>query len=666
MAITHHDVMGKHLSVGSKKNYNSCIGKMKDRLTEEETATYLNAEGWLVRPLHHETAARILHECQLRNIEEGSDDMKSQSTASQYSSAMKYWHKESSRLRDFTRDEPIVISPDLVSYLATYATGRRRITADSRAIGEETEASEGRLPIDFSEYKSFARCALAFGVNPRDARLYHGYLILCWNLIARSSTVADLLWNNIGCLNDCITVLYEKGKTNQDGLNKVPWHIYANPDDPLICAVLALGLKLCTETDAFGDIPFKVFPASSSDTSFSSWMKFTAEALYKDPEVLLGVPADRIGTHSLRKGAATYINGLNDGPNPDAIKLRMEHKLGGCDYRYIFRGAGNDMVVGRSVTGMDTTTVEMGVLPPHFKCRVNVSGVISQAFISRSGNSLKRAFPLLIASVIHHWEWLQSNLPETHPFFFSKLYTSGKYAIWKPLVIAGKFDCPETKMRASGLPKIVVSLLETRKVHVAVEAVPQKTADIVLSAISSVGNINLHNEIVLDRTLGPRLDRIEMNISSLTNANLAQRTTPTSSNQFNKFYWKDSWHNYPETFQFPADTCLTLWNLWLFGDANLVNTPYRCLNGTHMADRFQTRLTKTRKVLDNIRTKIDISYEDLTAMGPVEAEKKFLEAFMALYGHIRNFSNMQISNTYKHDLKSRKVVKKQTNPRRSQ
>ena len=106
MAITHHDVMGKHLSVGSKKNYNSCIGKMKDRLTEEETSTYLNAEGWLVRPLHHETAARILHECQLRNIEEVSDEMK-------YSSAMKYWHKESSRTRDFTRDEPIIISRDV-------------------------------------------------------------------------------------------------------------------------------------------------------------------------------------------------------------------------------------------------------------------------------------------------------------------------------------------------------------------------------------------------------------------------------------------------------------------------------------------------------------------------------------------------------------------------
>lgn len=110
MAITYHAVLEKHLSVGSKKNYNSCIGKMKDRLTEEETATYLNADGWLIRPIHHEVAARILHECQRRNIEERSGNMKSQITALQYSSDMKYWHKESNRLRDYPRDEPIIIS----------------------------------------------------------------------------------------------------------------------------------------------------------------------------------------------------------------------------------------------------------------------------------------------------------------------------------------------------------------------------------------------------------------------------------------------------------------------------------------------------------------------------------------------------------------------------
>lgn len=108
-------------------------------------------------------------------------------------------------------------------------------------------------------------------------------------------------------------------------MNRVPWHVYANPKDPLICPVLALGLKICTENDTFDDKPFKLFPSPTSDNTFSTWMRNTVDELAEDPHILLSVPADRIGTHSLRKGAASYVDGLTDGPNTDAIKLRMEH-----------------------------------------------------------------------------------------------------------------------------------------------------------------------------------------------------------------------------------------------------------------------------------------------------------------------------------------------------
>ena len=121
---------------------------------------------------------------------------------------------------------------------------------------------------------------------------------MCWNFIARSSTVADHLWINIGWQGDFIIVLYEKGKTNQEGMNKVPWHVYANPHDPLICPVLALGLKLCTETDTFGDRPFRVFPSSTSDNSFSMWTRKTVDELARDPEILLSIPADIEGYYS--------------------------------------------------------------------------------------------------------------------------------------------------------------------------------------------------------------------------------------------------------------------------------------------------------------------------------------------------------------------------------
>jgi len=230
--------------------------------------------------------------------------------------------------------------------------------------------------------------------------------------------------------------------------------------------------------------------------------------LARDPEILLSIPADRIGTHSLRKGAATYVDGLKDGPNTDSIKLRMEHRLEGCDHRYIFRGAGNDCHVGRSVSGLDTSSVDMGALPPHFKNHVDVSEVISISIVSRASNSFKSAFPFLVASVVYHWEWLLNNLPETHPFFFSRIYSSGIYGTWDPLVITGLFKCPETGMKASGLPKNIINMLETRMVYDAAVAVPRITADLVLSAISSVNNIDLLNTKVVNRTITPRLESI--------------------------------------------------------------------------------------------------------------------------------------------------------------
>jgi len=68
-----------------------------------------------------------------------------------------------------------------------------------------------------------------------------------------------------------------------------------------------------------------------------------------NPGIDISARADRFGTHSLRKGAATYVDGLTDGPDSDTIKLRMEHKLDGSDFRCIFRGSGADKYVGRSV-----------------------------------------------------------------------------------------------------------------------------------------------------------------------------------------------------------------------------------------------------------------------------------------------------------------------------
>ena len=222
---TYKDIIGKRLAAQTKRNYESSIKQMREKLSESEKEEYLDSNGYLVKPLNHEVAARILHDSQLKVAGEGEaaiQKMKSQSCCVLYSSAMKFWHTESNRARDTAEASPIIISEDLKVHLSSYNTGRRRMTAEDRAKGDDIEC-EGKLPLDFDDYKALARAAICSSKVSKEARLNHSYLLLCWNLIARSSTVAGILWNNISWLGDCLTVLYEKGKTNQEGQNKVPY-----------------------------------------------------------------------------------------------------------------------------------------------------------------------------------------------------------------------------------------------------------------------------------------------------------------------------------------------------------------------------------------------------------------------------------------------------------
>ena len=57
---TYQDVIGKHLSEAARKNYFSSIRQMRQKLSTEETAEYIDSRGMLVKGLHYDVATRIL------------------------------------------------------------------------------------------------------------------------------------------------------------------------------------------------------------------------------------------------------------------------------------------------------------------------------------------------------------------------------------------------------------------------------------------------------------------------------------------------------------------------------------------------------------------------------------------------------------------------------
>ena len=362
----------------------------------------------------------------------------------------------------------------------------------------EVNDKVGKSPVTFAGYRSLADIALFEPSSGSQSILAHTFLTLCWNLTARATTVSTLLWNNIGWSEDCLTVMYEKGKTHQDGAKKIPQHVYANPEDPVICPILALGLKLCCEpfvSEESGAL--HVFPSSAPDKAFSNWLGKRLEKNRKRTGIRFDFSPDDISTHSFRKGGATYVVGITGGPDSDAVKLRIEHTLGGCDDIYIRREAGADKYVGRAVAGLDANSLKFSALPPHFiYIPENIEDVIPVCTVKNAGNSLKSAFPFLIASVLYHWEWLVKNLPSHHPFFGSIIYLCRFDLQWKHLIVTGYFFNELSGIRASGIPLSIKTLAAMEELLRTIINTPGETAKIVLEGISSAHNVQILSNLL--------------------------------------------------------------------------------------------------------------------------------------------------------------------------
>jgi hypothetical protein len=69
-------------------------------------------------------------------------------------------------------------------------SGNRRITVQQRADGNG-DADPGKLPLSFSGHRMLARYALCHAKAAKQTLLAHSYLILCWNLMARSNIASN-------------------------------------------------------------------------------------------------------------------------------------------------------------------------------------------------------------------------------------------------------------------------------------------------------------------------------------------------------------------------------------------------------------------------------------------------------------------------------------------
>jgi hypothetical protein len=259
----------------------------------------------------------------------------------------------------------------------------------------------------------------------------HLFIVLAWNLMTRSASTADLVYNVIAWSGDHIIVSVVGTKSDPRALGPTAKAVYANPTNPAICPYLSFGIHILSHPIESTNGTM-IFPATATESNFNNFLKNELINIGFDPSC--GFDPTNITAHSTRKGAPSYAVSIPGVSSVISVWLRAGWLLGGVIPLYIQLEEGGDEKVGRVVAGLNPMNATFGTLPARF----NITNTDSATAIDWNEiivnlnlypKSFRIVIPYLIAAVVHHSAWITNNIPNTHPIFRSRFWTKGLHDI---------------------------------------------------------------------------------------------------------------------------------------------------------------------------------------------------------------------------------------------
>jgi hypothetical protein len=371
-------------------------------------------------------------------------------------------------------------------FLDAYA----RNIADKRQKGVMA-VSEGKSAISFDGYGRLNNTFISFkpgfanqtvGKSKRNVSINWSVGILCftcsvlqWNNISRSEVLDRLHLPHFDWTNDCLKLTIVKSKKDQSGSYQGrEKHLFANPFRPEICPILAIGLyTIAKDRNFVTNAKSKFFEGADQKHRYANMFRKVLESNDDDFDAIYGCNKNDLGTHSHRKGAATFLLGIVDGPNACAVYIRAGWSLGNTQDRYILGGAGEDQLCGRILSGLPLDSEDFAILPPHFSS-AGLARVMELGFdsfldgYSTYPDSFKRCVPYLLASVIYHLPKLNQWFPLSHPLWGAKMFTSHSPEELNELrsqIIVCSFNCVDTGLRCTGVPGNFFNIFFTLQIY---------------------------------------------------------------------------------------------------------------------------------------------------------------------------------------------------------
>ncbi|KAH9134399.1 hypothetical protein AeRB84_004524 [Aphanomyces euteiches] len=267
-----------------------------------------------------------------------------------------------SAVKDVYRRKRLQLPAEYLVGMKTLFFGMKRIEVDNDQRGQK---ESGKQPMPYSLYKNLCSITLVHSDNG----FSHLFLTTQWNLISRSKSVETLHVSHFNCADDSVGCVLHKTKSNQEGSGpKDPRHIYANAESPATCWVLAMGIYLMQMPKALRHAGYLPWVFILRPTHHLALVRSNQKARFaKTLSSLLKQTSDRdaYGTHSIRKGVATFAcSASTGGPSIVSVCLRCGWSLGDVKDRYFRYEAAGDQYLGRVVAGLPINSADFARLPP--------------------------------------------------------------------------------------------------------------------------------------------------------------------------------------------------------------------------------------------------------------------------------------------------------------
>jgi hypothetical protein len=535
--------------------------------------------------------------------------------------------------------------------------------------------------------------------------LFH---LLTWNMIQRANTAANIFMEHLSWVGDCLNVHVpgHKGDTAGEVEEAKDKRVYANPINPEICAVLSLAVFIFSKLEYFcrgwivmarrqreqeleeaekgdgGDIGVKrgrrqvkkfvpispkVFEGECVEKMHSDNLHKVLHAADKAGKARLGIEEENeIDTHSNRKGAATHVVSLCDGPKGTNVFMRAGWKFSSTQQAYLFQGGGGDSICGRATSGLPIEGKDWCTLPPHFVQRVPEEEMRE---IIEGWDDLPSGMQLLLtmlgASIIFHKEWLLKHFPDNFPLFGQPIFTTGfvdkhhsnvRTGLWRDgnLVVSGVEKIHKIEQQVHALEVRTDARFD--ELEKKIEALPAITAEEICRkvTVNGVSDYVTKQDIfeVVKAAFHAAGPVAHSGGESMSGA--AEARDDYDDGMWISYSWSDgSEHMVPEGYRFPANVSASqLYATWTFGKKVCENAwmrPLRCLVGGDLAvEGDRINLSRARQVMALIEKEIEV--EDV---GTSNALKKVFDAIG--YSHPR-IHDVTYNTVHKHYLIAKKTA----------